>query len=55
LYSIRRERKISLGALTRYDKSDIRCETKPDPKIGHDKDAINKVTARCIKLICTPN
>jgi threonine dehydrogenase-like Zn-dependent dehydrogenase len=35
-------------ALVWHGKSDIRCEAVPDPKIGHPRDAIIKVTACAI-------
>jgi threonine dehydrogenase-like Zn-dependent dehydrogenase len=34
-----------MKALTWHGKSDIRCESFPDPKIEHDRDAIIKVTS----------
>jgi threonine dehydrogenase-like Zn-dependent dehydrogenase len=37
-----------MRALTWHGKNDIRCETVPDPKIEHDRDAIIKVTACAI-------
>ncbi|MET4635359.1 MULTISPECIES: zinc-dependent alcohol dehydrogenase [Kaistia] len=37
-----------MKALTWHGKSDIRCETVPDPTIEHDRDAIIKVTACAI-------
>lgn len=37
-----------MKALTWHGKSDIRCETVPDPKIEHPRDAIIKVTACAI-------
>ena len=37
-----------MKALTWHGKSDIRCETVPDPKIQHPRDAIIKVTACAI-------
>jgi threonine dehydrogenase-like Zn-dependent dehydrogenase len=37
-----------MRALTWHGKSDIRCETVPDPKIEHPRDAIIKVTACAI-------
>jgi threonine dehydrogenase-like Zn-dependent dehydrogenase len=37
-----------MKALTWNGKNDIRCESVPDPKIGHDRDAIIKVTACAI-------
>jgi threonine dehydrogenase-like Zn-dependent dehydrogenase len=37
-----------MKALTWHGKSDIRCETVPDPKIEHGRDAIIKVTACAI-------
>jgi len=37
-----------MKALTWHGKSDIRCETVPDPRIEHDRDAIIKVTACAI-------
>jgi threonine dehydrogenase-like Zn-dependent dehydrogenase len=37
-----------MKALTWHGKSDIRCETVPDPKIQHGQDAIIKVTACAI-------
>jgi threonine dehydrogenase-like Zn-dependent dehydrogenase len=35
-------------ALTWHGKSDVRCETVPDPKIEHSRDVIIKVTACAI-------
>jgi threonine dehydrogenase-like Zn-dependent dehydrogenase len=37
-----------MKALTWHGKNDIRCDTVPDPKIGHGRDAIIKVTACAI-------
>ena len=37
-----------MKALTWYGKGDIRCESVPDPKIEHGRDAIIKVTACAI-------
>lgn len=37
-----------MKALTWHGKSDIRCETVPDPQIQHPRDAIIKVTACAI-------
>jgi threonine dehydrogenase-like Zn-dependent dehydrogenase len=37
-----------MKALTWHGKGDIRCESVPDPKIEHDRDAIIKVTACAI-------
>ena len=37
-----------MKALTWHGKNDIRCETVPDPKIEHGRDAIIKVTACAI-------
>jgi threonine dehydrogenase-like Zn-dependent dehydrogenase len=37
-----------MKALTWHGKSDIRCETVPDPRIEHGRDAIIKVTACAI-------
>jgi len=37
-----------MKALTWHGKSDIRCESVPDPKIQHPRDAIIKVTACAI-------
>lgn len=37
-----------MKALTWHGKSDIRCESVPDPKIEHGRDAIIKVTACAI-------
>jgi threonine dehydrogenase-like Zn-dependent dehydrogenase len=37
-----------MKALTWHGKSDIRCETVPDPKIEHGRDAIIRVTACAI-------
>ncbi|MCP1743932.1 threonine dehydrogenase-like Zn-dependent dehydrogenase [Bradyrhizobium japonicum] len=37
-----------MKALTWHGKGDIRCETVPDPKIEHRRDAIIKVTACAI-------
>ena len=37
-----------MKALTWHGKSDIRCETVPDPKIQHGQDCIIKVTACAI-------
>jgi threonine dehydrogenase-like Zn-dependent dehydrogenase len=37
-----------MKALTWHGKNDIRCETVPDPKIEHRRDAIIKVTACAI-------
>ena len=37
-----------MKALTWHGKGDIRCETAPDPKIEHPRDAIIKVTACAI-------
>ena len=37
-----------MKALTWNGKNDIRCESVPDPKIEHDRDAIIKVTACAI-------
>ncbi len=37
-----------MKALTWHGKSDIRCETVPDPKIEHERDAIIKVTSCAI-------
>src|SRR6201991_8434 len=41
-------REGGMKALTWNGKNDIRCETVPDPKIEHDRDAIIKVTACAI-------
>ena len=38
-----------MRALTFHGKGDIRCETVPDPKIEHPRDAIIKVTACAIR------
>jgi len=46
LFSIQLEK--AMKALTWHGKSDIRCETVPDPKIQHGQDAIIKVTACAI-------
>ena len=47
-----------MKALTWHGKSDIRCETVPDPKIQNGRDAIIKTfRARndgCIKAIMKP-
>ena len=37
-----------MKALTWHGKGDIRCESVPDPKIEHPRDAIIKVTACAI-------
>jgi len=37
-----------MKALTWHGKSDMRCESVPDPKIEHPRDAIIKVTACAI-------
>jgi threonine dehydrogenase-like Zn-dependent dehydrogenase len=37
-------RRTFVRALTGHGKNDIRCDTVPDPKIEHDRDAIIKVT-----------
>ena len=37
-----------MKALTWHGKNDIRCESVPDPKIEHGRDAIIKVTACAI-------
>lgn len=37
-----------MKAITWHGKSDLRCETVPDPRIEHPKDAIIKVTACAI-------
>jgi threonine dehydrogenase-like Zn-dependent dehydrogenase len=37
-----------MKALTWHGKSDMRCESGPDPKIEHPRDAIIKVTACAI-------
>ena len=37
-----------MRALTWHGKEDIRCETVPDPKIQHGRDAIIKVSACAI-------
>jgi len=37
-----------MKALTWNGKNDIRCESVPDPRIEHDRDAIIKVTACAI-------
>ena len=37
-----------MKALTWHGKSDVRCETVPDPKIQDGRDAIIKVTACAI-------
>ena len=37
-----------MKALTWHGKGDMRCETVPDPKIEHERDAIIKVTACAI-------
>ena len=37
-----------MKALTWHGKGDMRCESVPDPKIEHDRDAIIKVTACAI-------
>ena len=37
-----------MKALTWHGKNDIRCDTVPDPKIEHGRDAIIKVTACAI-------
>ncbi len=34
-----------MKALTWHGKSDKRCESVPDPKIHHGRDAVLKVTA----------
>ena len=34
-----------MRALTWHGKADIRCESVPDPKIEHPRDAIIEVTA----------
>jgi len=39
-----------MRALTSHGKSDMRCESVPDPKIQHPKDAIIKVTACDLRL-----
>jgi threonine dehydrogenase-like Zn-dependent dehydrogenase len=41
-------KEISMKALTWHGKNDIRCDTVPDPKIEHGRDAIIKVTACAI-------
>jgi hypothetical protein len=38
----------NMKALTWHGKSDIRCESVPDPQIQHGQDAIIKVTACAI-------
>ena len=38
----------TMKGLTWHGKGDIRCETIPDPKIEHPRDAIIKVTACAI-------
>lgn len=40
--------RLLMKALTWHGKSDIRCETVPDPTIQHGRDAIIKVTACAI-------
>ncbi len=45
---IDKSEKDSMKALTWHGKSDIRCESVPDPKIEHGRDAIIKVTACAI-------
>src|SRR6201986_2650696 len=37
-----------MRALCWHGKNDVRCETVPDPRIEHDRDAIIKVTACAI-------
>ncbi len=37
-----------MRALVWHGKEDVRCETVPDPKIEHPRDAIIKVTSTCI-------
>lgn len=37
-----------MKAITWHGKSDLRCESVPDPKIEHPNDAIIKVTACAI-------
>jgi threonine dehydrogenase-like Zn-dependent dehydrogenase len=37
-----------MKALTWHGKCDMRCESVPDPKIEHPRDAIIKVTACAI-------
>ena len=37
-----------MKALTWHGKGDMRCESVPDPKIEHPRDAIIKVTACAI-------
>src|ERR1700753_3187451 len=37
-----------MRALCVHGDNDVRCETVPDPKIEHDRDAIIKVTACAI-------
>ncbi|TBR23140.1 MAG: glutathione-dependent formaldehyde dehydrogenase, partial [Reyranella sp.] len=39
---------VPLKALTWHGKNDMRCESVPDPKIEHPRDAIIKVTACAI-------
>jgi threonine dehydrogenase-like Zn-dependent dehydrogenase len=47
--SLRRStEEMMMKALTWHGKSDIRCESVPDPKIQHGRDAIIKVTACAI-------
>ena len=41
-------RETGVKALTWHGKSDMRCESVPDPKIEHPRDAIIKVTACAI-------
>lgn len=39
---------VNMKALTWHGKSDIRCESVPDPRIEHSRDAIIRVTACAI-------
>ena len=40
--------RFGMRALTWHGKNDIRCDTVPDPKVEHGRDAIIKVTACAI-------
>ena len=37
-----------MRALCWHGKGDVRCDTVPDPKIEHPRDAIIRVTCTCI-------
>src|SRR5438105_12768911 len=43
-----RTRRASMRALCWHGKQDIRCDSVPDPKIEHPRDAIIKVTSCAI-------